>query len=73
MVERMAEQWEAAHACFVEERLLIEHLDSSDLEVAVNAYEMGIVTLQQEQTAASQAWFERSLNHALQTTDLGSV
>lgn len=73
MVERMAEQWEAAYACFVEERLLIEHLGSPDLEVAVNAYEMGVVTLQQGQTAASRTWFERSLSHARQTTDLVAV
>jgi len=73
MVERMAQQWEAAHACFVEERLLIGHLGSPDLEVAVNAYEMGVVTLQQGQPAASRTWFERSLSHARQTTDLVAV
>jgi tetratricopeptide (TPR) repeat protein len=45
MVERMAEPWSAAHACFIEERQLIERLRSPDLEIAVNADEMGIVEL----------------------------
>jgi tetratricopeptide (TPR) repeat protein len=73
MVERMAEKWEAAHACFAEERLLIQQLGSPDLEVAVNAYELGTVTLRQGLIAESKTWFERSLSHAQQTTDLVAV
>ena len=73
MVERMAENWAAAHACFVEEQQLIQQLGSPDLEVAVNAYEMGIVTLGQGGVAESRTWFELSLSHAQKTTDLVAV
>ena len=69
----MAEKWEAAHACFVEERLLIQQLGSPDLEVAINAYELGTVTLRQGMTAESKTWFKGSLNHAQQTTNLVAV
>jgi len=73
MVERMAERWAAAHACFVEEGQLIQRLGSPDLEVAVNAYELGIVTLRQGLVTESRTWLELSLSRAQNTTDLVAV
>lgn len=73
MVERMAGNWEAAHACFAEEEGLIVQLGSPDLEVAVNAYEQDLVALKRGFTATSRSWFERSLRHAQRTQDLVAV
>lgn len=73
MVERLAERWAAAQACFVEEQQLIERLGSPDLAVAINAYELGFVALQWGDAATSRGWFEQSLSRAQNTTDLVAV
>ncbi|WP_192930990.1 tol-pal system YbgF family protein [Deinococcus sp. AJ005] len=73
MVERMAENWEAAQTCFERERQLIEQHGSPDLAVSVNAYELGLVALHLGQADVSRLWFSTCLTHAERTDDLIAV
>lgn len=73
MVQRMAGEWEQAQLTFAEEAELIRQSGRPHLEMAVNAYEQGIVALHLNDDETAHQWLQISLEEAKQTDDRVAV
>lgn len=69
MVERLAGRWDAALRTFEEERRLVGALGNPPLAVAVNAYELGVVSMHLGDLAAARHWLDLTLARAWESGD----